>query len=126
MTKFFEKYMNAYLTHEPSAFSEFFSLPCLIVDSNGDHVVASSHDVERYFQPFVDGLKAAGLREIDFDIEAVRRVNDSECFCTNRYRIYASQRRLIGDMEYHYYLVRNAASWQIKFSRMGETRYWAI
>ncbi len=121
---FFDRYMEAYLAGDPSGFSDFFDFPCLIVDSKGDHVICGEHDIETYERPFLASLRSSGLEEIEYEQLAAQEVNQSDCFCTNRYKVLAAERRLIGDMEYHYYLVRTGDEWRIKFARMGQLHCW--
>ena len=121
---FFDLYMDAYLKCDPTAFGDFFDYPCLIVDSKGDHVIRNEQDVEDYERPFVASLRSDGLAGIEFEALSVQEVDQSECFCTNRYRILDGDDRLIGDMEYHYFLVRIEEAWRIKFARMGRLHYW--
>ena len=121
---FFDRYMDAYLKCDPKAFSDFFDYPCLIVDSNGNHVIRHDHDIENYVRPFVAFLRSSGLKEIEFDQLSAQEINQSECFCTNRYKILKADKKLIGDMEYHYFLVRADDKWRIKFARMGHLHYW--
>jgi len=122
---FFERYMDAYLKRDPKAFSGFFDFPCMIIDSAGDHVIRDELGIENYERPFVTALHDRGLKEVEFDELSVQEINESECFCTNRYRILGADKELIGDMEYHYFLVRAGDNWRIKFARMGQVHHWA-
>ncbi len=91
---FFELYMEAYLECDPKAFSGFFDYPCLIVDSNGDHVIRDDHDIEEYGREFVSSLRRDGLKEIEFDELSAQEINQSECFCTNRYKVFGTDKQL--------------------------------
>ena len=121
---FFHRYTRAYLACDPTAFAPFFDLPCLIVDSNGDHVLCNESDLEDYERAFVAQLKEDGLREIE--VERLREIafGENEAFCSNRYRVMADEGRLIGDMEYHYVLQAQGERWRIKFARMGTLHHW--
>ncbi len=121
---YFERYMDAYLACDPGKFGGFFDFPCLIVDSRGDHILSDLHDLEDYERPFLEHLKDKGLSAIEYEELAARQVNESDCFCTNRYRIFGRDRQLIGDMEYHYFLAGTTGDWHIKFARMGQLRHW--
>lgn len=121
---FFDNYMEAYLKCDPSVFAEFFSYPSMIVDSDGDHVIQGESDIEAYERTFVAELKEDGLRQIEYDTINLSMIGEFECFCTNRYKIIDVDEKLIGDMEYHYYLIQSNGNWQIKFARMGHVHYW--
>ena len=121
---FFDHYMDAYLKCDPTAFGGFFDYPCLIVDSNGDHVIRNERDIEDYERPFVASLRASGLKGIEYEALKTQEINRSECFCTNRYKVLGADEQLIGDMEYHYFLVHSSGAWRIKFARMGQLHYW--
>ncbi len=121
---FFDRYARAYLAGDPTVFTDFFDFPCLIVDSNGDHVLREEHDLEDYERAFVASLKKDGVRKIE--VESLREIalGGAEALCSNRYRVLASDRRLIGDMEYHYVLQGRDGRWRIKFARMGTLHDW--
>ena len=121
---FFELYTEAYLKCDAKAFSGFFDYPCLIVDSNGDHIIRDDRDIEEYGSEFVASLRRNDLKEIEFEELNAQEINQSECFCTNRYKVFGPEKQLIGDMEYHYFLVRSDDKWRIKFARMGQLHYW--
>jgi len=121
---FFERYMDAYLKRDPKAFAEFFGYPCLIVDDAGDHVICDETGIENYERPFVAGLHDSGVEEIEFEELSAQEIKESECFCTNRFRILGADKKLIGDMEYHYFLIRADGKWRIKFARMGRVHHW--
>ncbi len=124
IASFFDRYARAYLAGDPTVFTDFFDFPCLIVDSNGDHVLGGDRDLEDYERAFVASLKEYGVREIE--IERLREIalGQAEAVCSNRYRVLAPDQRLIGDMEYHYMLQACAGRWRIKFARMGTLHYW--
>ena len=124
IASFFDRYVSAYLACDATVFAEFFDFPCLIVDSNGDHILRSEQDLENYERNFVTSLKESGVREIE--TERLREIafGPAEAFCSNRYRVMASGGRLIGDMEYHYVLQARMDRWRIKFARMGTLHSW--
>ena len=75
-------------------------------------------------RPFIASLCQSGLKSVEFDILNVEELGASGCFCTNRYAIKGSGARLIGDMEYHYFLMRADQGWRIKFARIGRIHAW--
>jgi hypothetical protein len=121
---FFSSYMNAYLALDAAGFSPFYHYPALISDAEGDHVIRDADDIEAYERPFIATLRDAGLKAIEFEILKAQELGGSECTCTNRYAIMAENARLIGDMEYHYFLMRDGEQWRIKFARIGQIHAW--
>lgn len=124
IASFFDRYARAYLACDATIFAEFFDFPCLIVDSNGDHILRSEQDLENYERNFVTSLKESGVREIEIERLRETAFGPVEAFCSNRYRVMASGGRLIGDMEYHYVLQARTKRWRIKFARMGTLHSW--
>jgi hypothetical protein len=117
--------MDAYLRLDPTDFARFYDFPALVSDAAGDHVMSESGDVESYMRPFIAALREEGLVGIAFEMLASRRLGEADWVCTNRYRITADGERLIGDMEYHYVLVRKANGWRMKFARIGTVHDWS-
>ncbi len=124
IASFFERYASSYLACDATVFAEFFDFPCLIVDSNGDHILRSEQDLENYERAFVTSLKESGVCEIETERLRETALGPTEAFCSNRYRVMASERQLIGDMEYHYVLQARTNRWRIKFARMGTLHSW--
>lgn len=125
LQSFFRAYMNAYLRLDPTDFARFYDFPALVSDAAGDHVMCDAGDVATYMRPFIAALRGDGLRDIAFETLASHDLGAANSVATNRYRITAEDQRMIGDMEFHYFLVRADEGWRMKFARIGRIHDWS-
>ena len=125
LQSFFRAYMDAYLRLDPTGFAGFFDFPALVSGARGDHVLRDASDLAEYMRPFIAALREDGLRDIAFEIVTSHDLDAANSAATNRYKIMAENHRIIGDMEFHYFLVRADEGWRIKFARIGQVHDWS-
>jgi hypothetical protein len=116
---FFEAYATAHLSFDAEALTPFFHLPCLIVDNEGDHVMAEERDLLDYERAFLarlrddglHGVAAAPLSDMPFGRDAV--------VCAVHYHLEGREHAALNDFTCHYVLVRIKRDWRIKLAKSG-------
>lgn len=125
VASFFANYAKAYLTFKPDRLLSFFHIPCLIIDSLGEHMIVQRKDLH-YLKPFLDRLQKNGIQKIDAKILVDQTLTAGTCFCSVRYDFQNQHQKTLGDVEAHYILVNDPDGWRITFAKVGHIHSWDL
>ncbi|MFL6650108.1 MAG: nuclear transport factor 2 family protein [Sulfurifustaceae bacterium] len=113
ITRTYNDYIRAFHTLDPRAFAPYYHLPCLVISPPKPVALASSAEVEAYFERVTRGLKARNYARTEFTELRVQPLCAETALLHARGARYKADGEKLQALTATYLFQRTGSDWKI-------------